>query len=248
MAIIQRAKRAVEKLTGTRIYRSMPRGMDIFHDIRVRLPSLEIHTIFDVGANVGQSALVYLEEFPDADIYCFEPVGETFRQLQRSLRNRRNVLTFRLALGAETGAGQMVVDEHSDLAFLRTSSNSTAADGARLESVSLETLAGFCHSRDIAHIDYLKIDTEGGDLDVLKGAAQLLDKQEIDMIEVEAGVNRRNLKHVPLDDFVQFFEPKCYFLFGVYDQVEEWPTNQRNLRRVNPVFISDRVIQANSSR
>jgi FkbM family methyltransferase len=247
MAIMQRAKRVVERLTGTRIYRSMPRGMDIFHDIRARLPNLEIRTVFDVGANVGQSAVVYLKEFPDAEIYCFEPVSDTFRQLQESLRERANVLTFRLALGAEKGVGQMVVDEHSDMAFLRSSSKETAADDSRLESVLLETLAGFCQSRNVVHIDYLKIDTEGGDLDVLKGATRMLDQQEIDVIEVEAGTNRRNLRHIPLDAFVQFLEPKDYFLFGFYHQVEEWPTNQRNLRRVNPVFISDRVIKANTS-
>jgi hypothetical protein len=66
-----------EKLTGTRIYRHVPHGADLFEDLRRSLPAFRVETVFDVGANVGQSATAYLRNFTGATIYCFEPVAAT---------------------------------------------------------------------------------------------------------------------------------------------------------------------------
>ena len=96
-------KQLFEALTGTRIYRVLPRGLDPFADIRTHLPFLEVSTIFDVGANVGQSAKKFSRYFPNSEIYCFEPVAETYRELQRELGARFNVHTFQFALGARPG-------------------------------------------------------------------------------------------------------------------------------------------------
>jgi hypothetical protein len=56
-------------------------------------------------------------------------------------------------------------------------------------------------------------------------------------------MNSKNRRHVPFDVFTKFFERKNYFLFGVYEQVNEWPTKEPHLRRTNPVFISDKIIK-----
>jgi hypothetical protein len=76
----------------------------------------------------------------------------------------------------------------------------------------------------------------------------MLSRQQIDAVEVEAGMNSKNRRHVPFDVFSKFFEERNYFLFGIYEQVNEWPTKEPHLRRSNPVFISDRVIKANIGR
>lgn len=121
-------------------------------------------------------------------------------------------------------------------------------DGARLEEVTLETLDEFCREHQVERINYLKIDTEGSDFEVLKGAVRMLAEQRIDVVEVEAGMNSRNKRHVPFQVFTRFFEERNYFLFGVYEQVNEWPTRQPHLRRTNPVFISEKVIQTNAQQ
>ncbi|MGQ0445984.1 MAG: hypothetical protein ACT4O2_12880 [Beijerinckiaceae bacterium] len=77
------------------------------------------------------------------------------------------------------------------------------------------------------------------------GADDMLSRHQIDVVQVEAGMNSKNKRHVPFDSFSKFFEQKRYFLFGIYEQVNEWPTNEPHLRRTNLVFISDRVIKAN---
>jgi FkbM family methyltransferase len=242
----QLLRRLFEKCTGTRIFRTLPRGIDRFADVKSCLPNLDIGVVFDVGANVGQSAKLYLANFRGAKIYCFEPVEATYRQLQNQLCGCPDVLTFKLALGAERGSGTMVLDGSPDMFFLRRAAGEAIEpDGVPLEQVAIETLDGFCERQRVACIGYLKIDTEGADLDVLRGAEAMLRGQRIDIVEAECGMHARNERHVPLGTLTRYLEERNYFLFGIYEQVNEWPIGAPNLRRTNPVFISDRVIRAN---
>ena len=78
MGIKGSLRRLAEHLTGSHIFRSLPRGVDVFNDIEIALPNYHIDTVFDVGANVGQSANTYVALFPSSCVLCFEPVAETF--------------------------------------------------------------------------------------------------------------------------------------------------------------------------
>jgi hypothetical protein len=70
-----------EALTGTHIDNGLPRGVDPLANKKMRLPFLEVSTTVDVGANEGQSAKTFSKFFPDSDIYWFEPVSESHREL-----------------------------------------------------------------------------------------------------------------------------------------------------------------------
>jgi FkbM family methyltransferase len=234
-------RQVTEKLTGLRVFHRLPGGLDFIYDLRHHLPNTRVLTIFDVGANVGQSTGEYLESFPDATILCFEPVKATYDELVATLGPRRNVRCYHVGMSSAAGAGTMALEQKSDMNRL-----TTAVSGAEnVEAVALDTLDAFCARESIAHVDLLKIDTEGHDLEVLKGAAGLLAGQAVDIIKVEAGMNTRNERHVPLEHFKSYLEPLGYFLFRIYDQVPEWPAGEPNLRRSNPVFISGAVIRKN---
>jgi len=89
------------------------------------------------------------------------------------------------------------------------------------------------------------VDTEGGDLDVLLGAKKMLQSHLIDLVEVEAGMNPKNHKHVRFEILKGFLEEKGYFTFGIYEQMHEWPSKEPHLRRINAVFISSNVMENN---
>lgn len=243
MTIKTRIKKFVEKIADVHIYRRLPRGIDELHDIRTLLPAQRLEVIFDVGANVGQSARAYLEALPDARIYCFEPVSSTFLKLKKNLGHQANVHPFQLALGETKGRGTMVLQGQSDLFFLTTQADQSSQ--AKVESVVLDTIDDFCREHAISRINYLKIDTEGNDLAVLKGASAMLAAHQIDFVEVEAGMNAENKRHVPFDDLRKHLENLGYFLFGFYEQMHEWVAKEPQLRRTNPVFISRSVVRPN---
>ena len=71
----------IAKMTGTRFYKVIPAGVDIYYDINRYLPNFEALIVFDVGANNGQTAIEYVHHFPKASIYSFEPTQKAFSVL-----------------------------------------------------------------------------------------------------------------------------------------------------------------------
>lgn len=202
--------------------------------------------MFDVGANIGQSAGRFLEKFPKSKIYCFEPARESFNQLQENLRDYQNVHSFKIAFGASKGKGKMVIQGLSKLSSLSDMANDEFInDEQKYEDVDLTSVDEFCADKGINHINYLKIDTEGADLEILKGAKNMLKNKQIDLVQVEAGMNIGNKRHMPFEILKRFLEKCGYYLFGIYDQTHEWPKEEPHLRRTNSVFVSDVVIRAN---
>ena len=234
-------RESLQRLAGVHCYRVLPRGIDVAYDISRALPAYRMQTIFDVGANVGQSAKRYAHRFPAAQIYCFEPVRDSFRQLQENVKGNDRIHCARVALGASSGTGQMSVAAESVTSFL-IPPGSGAVGRPVVEDVEVATLDEFCLAGGIHRVSYLKIDTEGGDLDVLKGGTRLLEAQSVDFVEVEASMHAGNRTHVPFDLLRGHLESKNYLLFGIYSQVAESSAAGRHLRRTNSTFISARLI------
>ena len=244
MGILKLMRQCAEKLTGTRIYRTLPRGIDPFFDLSKAFPNRPVKVIFDIGANIGQTAVEIRKFYPYSQILCFEPVKSTYEILRKKLKSDDKAQAYQLGFGPESTEAQMIVEEHSDMSRLIDSSEeeNKNINKENLETVKIETLDNFCKEQGIDHIDILKIDTEGHDLDVLKGAMSLFHDLKIDVVELEAGMYPGNARHVPFEALKSFMEDRGYLLFGIYEQVDEWTTKSQNLRRVNPVFISPRLI------
>jgi FkbM family methyltransferase len=73
----------------------------------VWLKRIPIGTIFDIGANTGQFAREFHDHFPNATIYSFEPLHETFRKLVDNCRGIGRHRAFNIALGDSTGTANM---------------------------------------------------------------------------------------------------------------------------------------------
>ncbi len=218
-------------------------GYNLTRDISNRFPNYHLKTIFDVGANVGQSALNYISKYPSAVIYCFEPIKESYDQLLKNVDNKNQVLCFNLAFGDFSRKGNMISNGTSTMNRLVHEEIESFGDTQKIESVNISTVDEFCNANEINNISYLKIDTEGGDLNVLKGSKNILSTKIVDFVEVEAGMNPNNKHHVPFEALKKFLEGHNYFIFGIYEQVREWPERKPNLRRANVVFISEKMIQ-----
>lgn len=220
--------------------------MELYLDLKRRLPGYTASVIFDVGAYVGRSTETYLRWFPDAEIYCFEPVTYSFAKLQERLGKFDNVHCFRLAAGRSKSVGEMVVQGASSMnALVQNTSPLSVPTDAELQTVEIIPLSEFCLQQGIERISFLKIDTEGHDFEVLRGAESMLDDHRIDLIQVEASMNPTNQDHIPFEEFKTFLEDKGYYIFGIYDQVHEWLTKKPNLRRTNLVFLSKTLLEQN---
>ena len=214
----------------------LPWGLDAFVDIGRRAPQVRPTTIFDVGANVGQSALRFAESFPEATIWSFEPFEAAYTELEQATRGTK-VRCFQLAFGAEAFTATVPLAAKSDLNSLL--SRAAAAEVPR-ETVHVTTLDAFAVEHGVERIDFLKIDTEGFDLAVLQGAEQLLTSRAISLVQVEAGMTGKNLKHVPLEALRLHLEERGYHMFGLYEQTPEW-SGEARLRFANVVFAAEQI-------
>jgi hypothetical protein len=109
------------------------------------------------------------------------------------------------------------------------------------EEIELTTGDQFCEQHGISNINFLKIDTEGFDLKVCAGFVRMLAKQDIDLLQVEAGMHAGNQLHVPFEAFKAYLEPLGYSVFRIYNQSLE--RNRPQLRRSNIVFVSETQVR-----
>lgn len=240
---MSRFRRLLGRLTGTHIFRRLPRGIDLSLDLARWLPSLRAQVVFDVGAHHGQSAETFLRWFPSARVYCFEPVAESFTILSRKFAGQDRIRCLHLALGAAPGRAVIRREGTPDMHAIALESADVPAGSE--ETVSVETVDRVSTKAGIPHISLLKVDTEGHDLEVLKGAEGMLTRQAIDLVQVEAGWHPGNQRHVPVEAVKAHLEARNYRLFGVYQQVGEWPTGEPHLRRADLVFVSSTLGREN---
>ncbi len=163
--------------------------------LEVIIPKLKIKTVFDIGANDGGYSLILKKSLPSTSIYAFEPHPETFIKLQGNTR-KTGIRVFNVGFGNKEGT-KMLYDFAEDAELKYTQPTSTLASlnkyvieslhGQKSKSykVKLATIDSFCKKNKIKSIDFLKIDTEGSEYQVLKGATNLLKKNKIEIILFE---------------------------------------------------------------
>jgi len=143
--------------------------------------------VFDVGANVGQYALAVLETFgPTVQLNSFEPCAAAFTALSKRLGNRANVTLIKAAVGSKPGQVEMFSPATASI-LSSVYNRSLKWDTATTEIVPVETIDGYCLRNNIRHIDFLKIDVEGHELEVIRGARQMLQSGAIQFIQFEVG-------------------------------------------------------------
>lgn len=206
--------------------------------IRRTLPHFAPRTVFDVGANIGQSTAALLDLFPGATIHSFEPAPSSFAKLSETygpvadgdvIARTTPVVLHRLAVG-DRDAQVAIMDSPQSVM------NKILPDGS--PNVRMTRLDTFCGENEIGQIDYLKIDTEGLDFQVLQGCGHVLGRS-ISMVECEVSANRYNRYHSPFEDVSQYLYDRGYALFHIFEQMMEFQAGGLPiLRRFNAAFIN----------
>lgn len=155
-----------------------------------KLVSQNIHpkTIVDVGANVGQFTVASAHLFKDAQIYAFEPVPESFEKLHKNVSKFINVSSYALALGDQIGNIDFHVNTHSHSSSVLPLSKHhlTAFPKAKEDkiiSVPIKTLDSISNKLKLDSPVLLKLDVQGYEAYVLKGAAETLKKVDYVLLE-----------------------------------------------------------------
>jgi FkbM family methyltransferase len=152
--------------------------------------------VFDVGANIGDYSMLVRRHLPSALIYAFEPAEPVYRQLTQNLNARGDVKAKSYNIGFSDAEKDVELysyaiegREISLLASLdrRLPTQVLETRISSSERIQTKTIDGFCADNAIDRIDFLKLDVEGHELAILRGAGRLLASGAISMIQFEFG-------------------------------------------------------------
>jgi len=147
--------------------------------------------IFDVGANVGHYTQLITQAFRSQDhiLYAFEPSHFTFLKLKQNIGQSNKMHLHQLAMSNQPGETWLYYEkEGSGLSsFYQRDLGHRQIEMKTRERIPVSTLDLFCQEHQLDHIHFLKMDVEGHELSVLKGAETLLQKQGISVIQFEFG-------------------------------------------------------------
>ncbi len=151
-------------------------------------------TVFDVGANVGELTLLFSRFAGDGSVHAFEASRAAFEKLEIVCRaaNRRNVTLNHLAVAEKKGAIRLHVYDDNYLSFNTQAVRKIKEFGSNVEPVEIEeisavTIDDYCAEKKIEQIDLLKIDVEGAELQVMKGARKMLQSRRVKCLTFEFG-------------------------------------------------------------
>jgi len=195
----------------------MPCGIDWLWDVERMVRGRPVRTVFDVGANIGQTTQMIKAQFPEAAVHAFEPVSSTYQTLERNVRPLDGVACHRLALSDRVGVAAMTADANSPLnRLVETRSERVPAAGG-IEQVETDTIDRFCLERRIERIDLLKVDAEGADLKVLEGAGRMLREGRVSFVFAEVGFDPADAGHVHVAVLLEHLRQAGIEPYSFYD-------------------------------
>lgn len=190
-------------------------GQDPFRDLR-KLAGAGPLVIVDAGANVGQSILDFRRTFQQPMIHAFEPGRETFAELRRRMSGLAGLHLNNYGLGSESGTLKFSRNSESEMSSFLEPSTDCWGTVRETHEVAVKTLDQYCSEEGISHIDILKSDTQGFDLEVIKGAKQLLMRNAVHLIFIEI-ILCDMYKGLPrIDEIYSFLAEQGFSLVSFY--------------------------------
>lgn len=179
----------------------------------------EVKIIFDVGANTGNEAILLHNYFPRSKIYCFEPNRKIFSQLKQRLEKFNNIYFDNLFLSSSKQKNYMYLSLNSHLIGSGYKETDVTLNEPMIKTkVRSNSIDEFCKKKKIKTIDILRVDVNGFEKEVLKGAEKLLTKKKIHIIHFSFfNIISKINKAGSLFEITKYLNEKNYRLYALYN-------------------------------
>lgn len=182
-----------------------------------RLPADGV--VLDVGANMGSLTLVFAKQVPSGEVHAFEPTDTGFIRLLRNVDLNPGLaerITCIQAFVSNEAISDSQLIAYSSWKVDGSRAGAHPVHGGSLEAtngVPSVTLDGYCQANAIHRVDLIKIDTDGHEWLVLKGARQVIESSRPFVI-FEAGLYMLDERGVRFEQFLEYFESFDYSLLN----------------------------------
>ena len=157
--------------------------------------------IIDCGANIGLSTLYFAVTYPASKIYAFEPDPTIFNLLQKNINDNQ--------LSQVTLYNDAVWTENTVLSFSNKGSEASQIDATGLSATKVNAIHLAKYLSQFEKIDFLKMDIEGAEFEVVKDCVAALEKVQNFFLEYH-GTNSDTQKLITLLDIVKQAGFKVY--------------------------------------
>lgn len=204
---------------------------DFFSEFKVK-------TIIDIGANEGQSTITFHLAFPEATIYAFEPLPESFNKLETNFTNFNNVHVINAALGDKIGDIIFEQNEYSASSSALKMTDKHINDfpfttNSKSIKVNVETLDNiFSYKYDIENV-LMKIDVQGYEKYVIMGGQETLSRVKI--LIVETSFDTLYSGQALFDEIYKMLSDLSFSYAGSFDQLIS-PKNGKVLQQ-DAIFV-----------
>jgi len=203
----------------------------------------EDSNVIDVGANIGVTAVIAGLLASEGSVLALEPVKATFEYLVRNIERSKltNIRCLNAAASSAEGHVQVVTRPgHSFASFVgydEVLERYAGYDEERVEAVTLDRLV---ERSGMSRVDFIKIDVEGFELEVLRGCPQLLERFQPTVL-LEANHYCLNIfRRISMVDFTE--EILSYFPI-VYAVDASSEILDLTSKTNHPVFFHDNVVR-----
>ena len=200
--------------------------------------------IFDVGAFKGKMIKQYRSHFPKSKIFAFEPIPECFEIIKKMTLTDLNLQAYCYALNSNNNIKKFYLNNNlASSSLLKSNINGQKIWGndilKTISNIQVEckTIDHFCNENNINHINILKLDVQGSELDVLEGATNLLKKGRIDIIFSEISIFSSYEKQGDLNQIISFLYKNNFELFNIYKSIRK----NGQLLEIDAMFINNKL-------
>ncbi|HAW0441422.1 TPA: FkbM family methyltransferase [Escherichia coli] len=236
---IDELKKNQEVTSTVQIKKNNTTGFDDFiDDIEPYLYGKSI-TYVDVGAFVGDvyKFIIDNKKIRVREAHLIEPNPESYEKLISNITKYRIPVLHTYNIGISYAEQTLRFSTAASMTKAVTTSQSLirSEDCRDIKCSPLDELSQFITD---GKINLLKIDVEGHEMSVLKGAESMLQKGNIDIIYIEVGFNIAGTQQSYFAEVDQLLQKYNYRCFKIYEQTHEWIHDHPWLRRCNFAYFS----------
>ena len=196
---------------------------DPFRDMKVLLSGIQIDSICDIGAHHGEISQKLSGLFPSAKIYSFEPYSTSFKVLQKKGELNQQIIPVHCALSSSEGELNLYVNaQDSTNSLSPTGEMGQKYQSWQTKTISTEivpvlTLDSWGTKNSVNEIELIKLDVQGFELNVLKGAQKYLGSSiRLIYTEVEfVKIYEENCLYFELESFLRQFNFELYQIYNL---------------------------------
>ena len=185
-----------------------------FNTVLTKLISDNHPLIFDIGAEDGSSCERYDSILKYPIIHAFEPRPDQFGIMESKFNNKKNIFLNNVAVGSKKEIKKFNQIKGGGRSSFYKSTVDDLSDQIQID-VQVITIDEYVNKNNIKKINLLKIDTQGHEDEVLKGAQETLKLNKIDIIETELIVGNMYEKTLSFNEIENLIYPYGYKIFAI---------------------------------